>query len=117
MMQQASCPERWETRAPGGDVAVLEIPADAQRDRRFEIACRFVVSRRGEGEATHSMRVEVDGSLEWSRQVATENPGQTDSLDYRFRRDIPVGQPLRVVVKTDVRGAQRLDLAIEAEEG
>jgi hypothetical protein len=29
---------------------------------------------------------------------------------------VPAGQDLRIVAKTDVSGAQRLDLSIEAEE-
>jgi len=54
--------------------------------------------------------------LEWQREAPTENPGDTDSMDYHFRRDVPVGRPLTVVVKTDVRQAQRVRLVIEAEE-
>jgi hypothetical protein len=108
-------PERWLADASTADVATLDIPPDAQRTRRFEIDCRFVVAQRGTG-ATHGMRVEVDGALEWTRRAATENPGATDSMDYHFRRDVPLGRPLRIVVKTDVRGAQRVRLVIEAEE-
>jgi hypothetical protein len=109
-------PEHWDVRCPGGDVAVLTIPADARRERRFEITCRFVVARRGDAPATHAMTVEVDGAHEWTREAATENPGHTDSLDYHFRRDVPAGQDLRIVAKTRVDGAQRVDLGIEAEE-
>jgi hypothetical protein len=107
--------ERWQVDCGEGDVATLAIPPDAQRTRRFEVDCRFVVAQRGPG-ASHGMRVEVDGALEWSRDAATENPGDTDSMDYHFRRDVPVGRPLTVVVKTTVRQAQRVQLAIEAEE-
>ncbi|MCW7539778.1 hypothetical protein OOT46_18245 [Aquabacterium sp. A7-Y] len=110
--------ERWSAEAGPRDVATLIIPPDAQRDRRFEIACRFVVARKaGAGDpAWHSLRSDVDGALEWSRQVPTENPGSTDSLDYRFRRTVPSGQPLRITAKTAVRGAERHELLIEAEE-
>ncbi|WKB53442.1 hypothetical protein [Eleftheria terrae] len=110
--------EHWSVDAGSRDVATLVIPADAQRDRRFEIACRFVVARRGgpEDDAWHSLRIDVDGALEWSRQLATENPGSTDSLDYRFRRTVPSGQPLRITAKTAVRHAERRELIIEAEE-
>ena len=109
-------PEHWRCDAGTGDVAVLAIPPDAQRDRRFEISCRLVVARTGDG-AEHGMRVEVNGALEWSRRLPTENPGQTDSIDYRFRRELPAGQALRVVVKTQVKQARRVDLSVEAEEG
>lgn len=109
-------PEHWDVRCPGADVAVLVIPADARRERRFEITCRFVVARRGDASATHAMTVEVNGAHEWSREAATANAGHTDSLDYHFRRDVPAGQEVRIVAKTRVDGAQRVDLAIEAEE-
>jgi len=109
-------PERWRIDAGDADVATLVIPADAFRTRRFEIDCRLVVMRLAEG-ATHGMRVDVDGDLEWTRQAPTENPGQSDSMDYHFRRELPVGQPLRIVVKTQARQARRVALVIEAEEG
>src|SRR4051812_11520128 len=111
----APAPERWRTDAGPADVATLVIPPDARRVRRFEIDCRLVVAHKAEG-ARHGMRVEVDGALEWTRDAATQNPGQTDSTDYHFRREVPIGRPLRIVVKTSARGAQRLALTIEAEE-
>jgi hypothetical protein len=109
-------PERWHIDAGDADVATLVIPADAFRTRRFEIDCRLVVMRLADG-ATHGMRVDVDGALEWTRKAPTENPGQADSMDYHFRRELPVGQPLRIVVKTQARQARRVALVIEAEEG
>ena len=108
-------PERWRVDVGDGDVATLMIPPDSFRTRRFEIDCRLVVRPLGPG-AHHAMRVDVDGDLEWSRRAPTENPGQTDSMDYHFRREVAVGRPLTVVVKTTVRQAQRVRLAIEAEE-
>ena len=111
----SATPERWRTDAGTADVATLHIPPDAQRARRFEIDCRFVVAHAADG-ARHGMRVEVDGALEWTRESATQNPGHTDSTDYHFRRELPVGRPLRIVVKTTVRQARRVALAIEAEE-
>ena len=92
--------ERWRIDCGDGDVATLVVPPDAQRAPG----------------ARHGMRVEVDGALEWTRQAPTENPGATDSMDYHFRREVPVGRPLRVVVKTEARQAQRVRLVIEAEE-
>lgn len=110
-------PERWSVHAPAHDVASLDIPADLARDRSFEIDCRFVVQRRaGAADAQHAMKVYVDGSLEWSRRIDTSNPDATDSLDYRFRRHLPSGQALRVAVTTEVRGAVRVSLSMEAEE-
>ena len=111
----AAAPETWRIDARGADVATLTIPADAGRARRFEIDCRLVVAARA-ADARHGMRVDVDGDLEWTRRADTENPGQTDSMDYHFRREIPPGRPLKIVVKTEARGAQRIGLVIEAEE-
>jgi hypothetical protein len=108
-------PERWLTNAGPADVAMLVIPADASRTRHFEIDCRFIVAHKATG-ARHAMRVDVDGGLEWTRRAPTENPGHTDSMDYHFRREVPVGKPLKIVVKTEARGAQRVGLVIEAEE-
>jgi len=109
-------PERWRIDAGDADVATLVIPADSYRTRRFEIDCRLVVARLADG-ATHGMRVDVDGDLEWTRKAATENPGHTDSMDYHFRRTLEIGQALRIVVKTQARQARRVALSIEAEEG
>ena len=108
-------PERWRIDAGDADVATLTIPADSFRIRHFEIDCRLVVAALAPG-AQHAMRVEVDGGLEWTRRAPTENPGQTDSMDYHFRRDLAVGQPLRIVVKTQAKQARRVRLVIEAEE-
>src|SRR5471030_2127315 len=107
--------EKWHVDAGTADVATLTIPADAFRARHFEIDCRFIVAQRAAG-ARHGMRVDVDGGLEWTRRASTENPGHTDSMDYHFRREIPIGRPMKIVVKTEARGAQRVRLVIEAEE-
>ncbi|MDP9125060.1 MAG: hypothetical protein M3N82_10755 [Pseudomonadota bacterium] len=113
---QAGKPERWRIDAGDADVATLVIPADSFRTRRFEIDCRLVVAPLAAG-AHHAMRVDVDGGLEWTRRAPTENPGHTDSMDYHFRRELPAGKPLRIVVKTEARQARRMRLVIEAEEG
>jgi hypothetical protein len=110
-----SAPERWRADAGTADVATLVIPADSVRMRRFEIDCRFVVAAMSAG-ARHAMRVDVDGALEWTRRAPTENPGQSDSMDYHFRRDLPAGRPLRITVKTEAKQARRIALSIEAEE-
>jgi hypothetical protein len=109
--------EHWSTDAGAGDVATLEIPPDAKRDRRFEIDCRFVVRSPEEGEAWHAMRVSIDGAQQWSRRIATANRGSHDSLDLHLTRDVPAGRALRIVAATELRGAQRVSLRIEAEEG
>src|SRR6218665_4159642 len=91
-----SGPERWSADAGAGDVARLDIPPDAHRDRTFEIACSFVVAYRGDDvSAWHELRVLANGAQEWQRRVPT-HPGGRDSLDMRFRRTVPLGEPLRL---------------------
>lgn len=108
-------PERWAADAGAGDVCRLDIPADAARERRFEIACRFVVAHPGSGEARHGLAVTVDGAREWSREIDT-HAGPSDGLDVRFRRVVPAGRPLRIVAAGSVRRARRLSLSGTAEE-
>ena len=109
-------PERWRASAGARDVVRLDIPADAQRERSFEIYCRLLVGNKaGRTDATHAMRVLVDGALEWSRSMPT-HVGSEDSLDLRLRRSVPVGRPLRLNASCELRGAQRLSLSISAEE-
>lgn len=110
-------PERWTLDAGDAPEALLDIPPDARRERRFEIACAFGV-RCGDSldGAWHEMQVLADGAQQWRRRVDSANPGSFDGLDYRFSRTVPVGQPLRVLVRTAVRGVQRRQLLIEADE-
>jgi hypothetical protein len=108
--------ERWSADSGHRDVARLDIPADVQRERHFEIFCRLVVSNKtGRRDATHAMRVLVNGALEWARSVPTQPEG-SDGLDLRLRRSVPAGRPLRVNATCELRGAQRVSLAITAEE-
>jgi len=106
--------EHWAEDAGDGDVAQLDIPPHASRERRFEIFCSFSVAHRSGGEAFHGMRVLVNGAQEWARRVETH--AGADSLDVRLRRTVPVGEPLRLTARTEVQGAQRVRLAITADE-
>ena len=112
----AKAPERWSAEACTRDVVKLEIPADARRERRFEISVRLAVANpAGRHDASHGLRVLIDGALEWSRRVRTD-AGPGDSLDWRAERVLPAGRPLRLSAACETRGAQRLRLAIDAEE-
>jgi hypothetical protein len=109
-------PERWTATSGHRDVAKLDIPADALRDRTFEIFVHLVVANKAaRPDATHAMRVLVDGALEWSRTVPTLVDGQ-DSLDLRLRRTVQAGRPLRLTASCELRGSQRVSLSIDAEE-
>ena len=116
MTASTRTPERWAADSGHRDVVRLDIPADAQRERSFEIFCRLVVSNKaGRSDATHGLRVIVDGALEWSRNVPTHTDGP-DSLDLRLRRVLPPGRPLLLSASCQVRGATRASLSISAEE-
>ena len=109
-------PEHWFADSGHRDVAKLDIPADAHRERSFEIFCSLVViNRAGRPDAAHGLRVLVNGALEWSRSVASQAEGP-DSLELRLRRTVPAGRPLRVTASCELRGTQRVSLKISAEE-
>jgi hypothetical protein len=109
--------EQWQVDVGDADVATLNIPPTLGRARRFEVDVRFVVQCPADGDdAWHAMTVEVNGRREWARRIETNNPGQTDSLDYHFRIEVPVGSALRVRAVTRVHGAVRRRLHIEAGE-
>lgn len=114
MPSQIASAERWSVRLDGADVATLDVPADMQRDRRFEIDCHLLVhARPAAASPWHEMTVFVDGLREWSRRIHT---GATDSLDVHFRRDVPAGRALRIVASAATQGAVPVSLSVEAEE-
>lgn len=107
--------EHWAEDAGEGDAAHLDIPPHATRERRFEIFCSFEVANPGgDDDASHGLRVLVNGAQEWARRVATH--AGRDSLDVRLHRTVPVGEPLRLTTRTEVRGVRRLALKLTADE-
>ena len=109
--------EQWQADVGDAAVATLHIPPTLTRARRFDVDVRFVVQcPAGGSAASHAMTVEVNGQREWARQIETSNPGQTDSLDYHFRVEVPVGSGVRVRALTRVHRAMRRWLCIEASE-
>lgn len=109
--------EQWQVDVGDADVATLHIPPTLGRARRFHVDVRFVVMCPADGTAAwHAMTVEINGRREWARQIDTNNPGQTDSLDYHCRVEVPVASGLRVRALTRVQGATRRRLCIEASE-
>lgn len=111
-------PERWHIEAGDAASATLVIPADAQRERRFEIACAVTVAvpEAGTGAPWLQMTVLANGAQQWQRRVPAHNPGAWDGLDMRFARTVPVGQALRVGVSVAGQGVRRRSLVIEADE-
>ncbi len=110
-------PERWHRDAGAADIATLTIPASAQRRRVFEIDVHLVVRTAAEAAGPwHELTVELDGKRQWQRRIATSNLGSTDTLDYRCRADLGVGQALRVRAISKLGSAARVRLLITAEE-
>lgn len=110
--------EHWSVDAGDADLALLDVPPAEARARRFEIDVRFVVRSPADAaqQPWHALTVELDGRRHWQRRIATSNPGQTDSLDYHCRVEVPAGAGLRIRALTQVRGALRQRLSIDAEE-
>jgi hypothetical protein len=110
-------PEQWKVRAGDGAVARLDIPADARRERTFEISVSMNVQpNKAAVSPWHEMRVFADGELQWSRRIATQHPAAFDGLEYRFRRRVGMGRALRLQALVDCAQARRLQLEIEADE-
>ena len=107
--------EHWAIETDRDDVARLDIPPHATRERSFEIWCSFRVAHPGTGDAAHALRVLVDGAQDWSRRVPTD-PGGRDALDVRLRRVVPAGRPLRLTAIGTVERAVPLGLSISADE-
>ncbi len=114
-------PERWFIQAADAATASLTIPADARRERRFEIACAVTVhvpadAAPSAAEPWLQMTVQTNGTQQWRRRAPAHNPGAWDNLDCRFSRNVPVGQTLRITVSVAGLGVRRRSLDIEADE-
>ncbi len=110
-------PERWKAQAGDAATATLSIPADARRERRFEIACAVTVAvPAGAVSPWLQVTVQANGTQQWQRRTPAHNPGAWDGLDYRFNRGVPVGQTLRITVSVAGHGVRRRSLDIEADE-
>ena len=112
-----TAPERWQRDVGDAAEALLVIPADARRERRFEISISLQVRCPLELHgAWHELQVLADGSQLWRRRISSSNAGSSDSLDYRYSRSVPVGQTLKLLARSAVRGVVRQRLLIEADE-
>ncbi len=110
-------PERWQAIAEGQPVLRLTIPADLQRERRFEISVALQVrALESAPESHHTLKVFADGQLEWQRRVPSARGEPWDGLDFRFARNVPPGRPLHLLAEAKGEGARLLRLNIEAEE-
>ncbi len=107
--------EHWRLDAGEREVATLDIPAHAQRERHFDVSVTLLVQPAGP-RAWHRLTVLANGSREWQRQVDTDPDGGGDGLEHRFSRVVPTGQALRVVAQTEGHAVRQVRLRIEVEE-
>ena len=69
-------PERWHIDASDAATATLVIPADARRERRFEIACAVTVTvPPAVVDPTLQMSVLANGAQQRWRRAPAHNPG------------------------------------------
>lgn len=109
--------ERWRAETGAASLLRLDIPPHASRERIFDIHCAITVRlREDRRDAWHRMAVLVDGRLEWERRATTANPGETDGLEVHFRRRVPIGDALRLLVRSEVAVTQRVRIVIEVDE-
>ena len=108
-------PERWRVDAADRAIARLDVPPHASREREFEIDVRFVVKAGAGRQPQHGLRLLVNGAQEWARRLPTQRDGE-DSLEWRQRLRVPVGQALRIQALTEVQHALRLRLVVSAVE-
>ncbi len=122
-MKPCNAHERWALDAGDAATATLLVPADARRERRFEIAVAATVAvpegavaASGATDAWLQLSVQANGAQQWQRRIPAHNPGAWDGLDYRFARTVPVGQALRITAVVAGQGVRRRSLLIEADE-
>ena len=69
-------PERWQLDAGDAATATLTIPADARRERRFEIACAVTVGVPEQATAPWlQVTVQANGAQQWRHRVAAARAG------------------------------------------
>lgn len=110
-----SQPERWRVDAADRAIARLDVPPHATLERDFEIDVQFTVKAGAGAAPEHGLRVLINGAQEWARRVPTA-AGGPDTLEWRQRRRVPVGESLRIQAQTTVQHALRLRLTISAME-
>ena len=69
--------ELWRCDVGSATVAVLDIPGALDRRRTFDIDVTLVVRVPAEmAEPSHGLRVELDGKLQWQRQMEERRVGK-----------------------------------------
>ena len=109
--------EHWRADAGTDSVAVLTIPGLLARARVFDVDVTLTVDVPADATgATHGLTVELVGQRQWTRSIHSNNPGQTDGLDYHQRVRLEAEQALRIRAVATVRGVRIRQLLVEARE-
>jgi hypothetical protein len=110
-------PHRWQIDVHDADVAVLNVPPVSGGPRQLDVDVQFVVQVPTQG-GPHwlELTVELDGRRQWSRRIDASPLADTDSLDYNVRVEVAAATGLRIRALTEVCGARRKRLLIEAAE-
>lgn len=110
-------PESYRVDVADEALAVLDVPADAHRQRVFEVACAITVQTEDDsGSAWHQLTMLDNSTRQWERRERTRNPGEFDGLDVRYRRAVGVGQSLRITAAVRCLGSRCRRIVIEVDE-
>jgi len=109
--------EYWKYDAGSESVASLVIPAALGRARTFDLDATLLVAVLADAAGpSHELSVEVDGRRVWARRIPSQDPGQTDGLDYHCRLTVEADAECRVRAKVNCKGGRVLSLVLEARE-
>jgi hypothetical protein len=98
-------------------VVVLTIPGVLERTRVFDVDVQLRVwVPAGARKTGFGLSLEIDGSLQWSRQMDAGTPGETDSLDYHCRLALAVGRESRLRARASFGSCALLGLSLTAVE-
>lgn len=113
----AAQPETWVTVIDRGSVATLVVPPHLSQRRTFDIDGVLWARIPAEGRAaTLGLSVEVDGALQWSRQVAGQIPGELDTLEYHCRITVDATRQLRLRARANLANCTLHQLRLSAVE-
>ncbi|WP_066266581.1 hypothetical protein [Hydrogenophaga palleronii] len=109
--------EYWKYDAGSDSVASLVIPAALGRQRTFDLDATLLVHVPAEAVGSWlELAVEVDGKRLWARRIPSDNPGETDGLEYHYRLAVEADADCRLRAKASCKGCRVVSLVLEARE-
>ncbi len=109
--------ESWAVATRDQTVVLLVIPGALGKTRRFQVDAQLL-ARIPEGASASElgMSLEIDGARQWSRSAPSMLGGQTDSMEYQCRLDIPPGRDTRLRARVSLRHCSLVSLSLTAVE-